>query len=102
MVVDADSESGSTDFKSTLKNLGSRIGLPTLVICTDSCAGTEDQLWLTSSLRGNITGTLKIKNLNHPVSASEAAGIVPETFRVMRQVLDRVDDPTSGACNRVF
>jgi len=102
MVVDADAESGSLEFKRNLKSLSSRIGHPSLVICTDSCAGSYDQLWMTSSLRGLLTGTLKIKNLNQPISAGDGAGIVPETFRIMRQILDRIDDPNSGACNRVF
>jgi hypothetical protein len=66
------------------------------VICLDSGAGNYDQLWLTTSLRGMAsTGTLKVEVLTEGVHSGDASGLVPSSFRIMRQVLDRLEDSAS-------
>ena len=65
-------------------------------VCLDSGAGNYDQLWLTTSLRGNITGTLKVEILTEGVHSGDASGLVPSSFRIMRQVLDRLEDSKTG------
>ena len=67
-----------------------------LVVCLDSGAGNYDQLWLTTSLRGNVTGTLKVEILTEGVHSGDASGLVPSSFRILRQVLDRLEDSKSG------
>ncbi|MCB1587628.1 MAG: M20/M25/M40 family metallo-hydrolase, partial [Xanthomonadales bacterium] len=59
-------------------------------------AGNYDQLWLTTSLRGLAGGTLRVRVLQEGVHSGDASGIVPSSFRIMRQLLDRIEDPASG------
>ncbi|HEY1226088.1 MAG TPA: peptidase dimerization domain-containing protein, partial [Ramlibacter sp.] len=73
-----------------------RLGDVGLVICLDSGAGNYDQLWLTTSLRGMASGTLKVQILTEGVHSGDASGLVPSSFRIMRQVLDRLEDSKSG------
>lgn len=96
VLIEACEESGSRDLPYYVDALASEIGIPTLVICLDSGAGNYDQLWLTSSLRGLYMGVLKVKILNEGVHSGSASGIVPSTFRIVRQLLDRIEDVNSG------
>ena len=73
-----------------------RMGDVALVICLDSGAGNYDQLWLTSSLRGMASGVLKVEILTEGVHSGDASGLVPSSFRIMRQVLDRLEDSATG------
>ena len=63
-----------------------------LVVCLDSGAGNYDQLWLTTSLRGMVSGVLKVEILTEGVHSGDASGLVPSSFRILRQVLDRLED----------
>ena len=61
-------------------------------MCLDSGAGNYDQLWLTTSLRGMVSGVLKVEILTEGVHSGDASGLVPSSFRILRQVLDRLED----------
>jgi acetylornithine deacetylase/succinyl-diaminopimelate desuccinylase-like protein len=67
------------------------------VICLDSGAGNYDQLWLTTSLRGGVAGVLKVEILTEGVHSGDASGLVPSSFRILRQVLERLEDSRTGA-----
>ena len=73
-----------------------QIGQPDLVICLDAECGNYDQLWLTTSLRGTLGGTLNVEVLSEGVHSGAAGGIVPSSFRLLRQLLDRVENAVSG------
>ena len=62
----------------------------------DSGCGNYDQLWSTTSLRGLVGGELKIEVLDEGIHSGDASGIVPSSFRLLRQILDRIEDPVSG------
>ncbi|MBQ0933135.1 M20 family metallopeptidase [Ideonella alba] len=95
-LIETCEESGSYDLPAYLDVLKGRLGDVSLVVCLDSGAGNYDQLWLTSSLRGNITGTLKVEILTEGIHSGDASGLVPSTFRIMRMVLDRLEEAKSG------
>jgi acetylornithine deacetylase/succinyl-diaminopimelate desuccinylase-like protein len=95
-VFETDEESGSADLPAYLEALRPRLGQVGLVVCLDSGAGNYDQLWLTTSLRGVVTGTLKVEILTEGVHSGDASGLVPSSFRILRQVLDRLEDARSG------
>src|SRR5207244_7972409 len=78
-------------------HLSARIGSPSLVICLDSGCGNYDQLWLTTSLRGMAAGTLTVQVLEEGVHSGDASGVVPSSFRILRQLLSRLEDEASGA-----
>lgn len=95
-LIETCEESGSFDLPAYLDALGPRLGTVSLVVCLDSGAGNYDQLWLTTSLRGNITGTLRVEILTEGVHSGYASGVVPSSFRILRQVLDRLEDSRTG------
>ena len=95
-LIETCEESGSGDLPAYIEQLKTRMGDVGLVICLDSGAGNYDQLWLTSSLRGMVAGTLKVEILTEGVHSGDASGLVPSSFRIMRQVLDRLEDSKTG------
>ena len=95
-LIETCEESGSGDLPAYIEALGPRLGEVSLVVCLDSGAGNYEQLWLTTSLRGNVTGTLKVEILTEGIHSGDASGLVPSSFRIMRQVLDRLEDSSTG------
>ena len=99
-LIETCEESGSYDllpYIDALRAPGSnRLGDVGLVVCLDSGAGNYDQLWLTTSLRGMASGTLKVEILTEGIHSGDASGLVPSSFRIMRQVLDRLEDSATG------
>ncbi|MEZ5704904.1 MAG: M20/M25/M40 family metallo-hydrolase [Burkholderiaceae bacterium] len=99
-LIETCEESGSGDllpYVDALRAPGNdRLGDVGLVICLDSGAGNYDQLWLTTSLRGMASGVLKVEVLTEGVHSGDASGLVPSSFRIMRQVLDRLEDSATG------
>jgi len=95
-LIETCEESGSYDLLPYVDALRKRLGDVGLVICLDSGAGNYDQLWLTTSLRGMASGTLKVEILTEGIHSGDASGLVPSSFRIMRMVLDRLEDSTSG------
>ena len=95
-LVEACEESGSYDLLPYVDALRTRLGDVSLVVCLDSGAGNYDQLWLTTSLRGMASGTLKVEVLTEGIHSGDASGLVPSSFRIMRQVLDRLEDSQTG------
>ena len=96
IIIEADEESGSDDLPYYIDALQDRIGSPSLVICLDSGCGNYDQLWVTNSLRGLVMGTLSVSTITEGVHSGAASGIVPSSFRVLRQVLSRLEDEQTG------
>ena len=95
-LIETCEESGSYDLSPYLDALRTRLGDVGLVICLDSGAGNYDQLWLTSSLRGMASGVLRVEVLTEGVHSGDASGLVPSSFRILRQLLDRLEDSTTG------
>lgn len=95
-LIETCEESGSSDLPAYLDALKPRLGDVGLVVCLDSGAGNYDQLWLTTSLRGMVTGVLKVEVLAEGVHSGDASGLVPSSFRILRHVLDRLEDSRSG------
>src|SRR5881392_3139749 len=96
VLIEACEESGSNDLPAYIEHLAGRIGKPSLVICLDSGCGNYEQLWMTTSLRGSIVGNLNVEVLTEGVHSGDASGIVPDSFRIIRLLLDRLEDATTG------
>jgi acetylornithine deacetylase/succinyl-diaminopimelate desuccinylase-like protein len=96
ILIEACEESGSYDLPHYVDHLAARIGSPTLVVCLDSGCGNYDQLWLTTSLRGLTGGNLCVEVLQEGVHSGDASGVVPSSFRILRQILSRLEDPATG------
>ena len=96
VLIEACEESGSYDLPAYVDHLSDRIGKPSLVVCLDSGCANYDQLWCTTSLRGLAGGNLTIKVLGEGVHSGDASGIVPSSFRILRQLLSRIEDEKTG------
>ncbi len=96
VIVEGCEESGSFDLPYYIDLLADRIGSPDLVVCLDAECGNYDQLWCTTSLRGNLTGTLRVDVLTEGVHSGTASGVVPSSFRTARQLISRIEDENTG------
>lgn len=96
VAIEFSEESGSPDLPFYFETQSEKFGTPDLVICLDSGAGNYDQFWTTTSLRGLINGILRVDVLDEGVHSGDASGIVPSSFRVARQLLNRVENVETG------
>ena len=62
----------------------------------DSGCLDYEQLWMTSSLRGLAMVDLKIECGLTGYHSGEVGGLVPETFRIARALLNRIDNVDTG------
>ena len=92
ILIEGCEESGSFDLPFYLEELLDDIGKPDLLVCLDAECGNYDQLWLTTSLRGMLSGTLNVEVLREGIHSGAAGGIVPSSFRLLRQLMDRIED----------
>ena len=95
-LIETCEESGSPDLPAYLKLLTPRMGNVKLVAGLDSGCGNYDQLWVTTSLRGLVGGVLTVEVLSEGVHSGMASGLVPSSFRIARQLLNRIDDSATG------
>ena len=98
VLVESSEESGSSHLSTYLDDVTARIGErgPGLVVCLDSGCATYDRLWTTTSLRGSFVATIRVEVLSEGVHSGLAGGVVPSSFRILRQLLSRVEDPGTG------
>ena len=96
ILIECCEESGSYDLPAYLEALAPRIGTPDLVVGLDSGCGNYDTLWGTTSLRGLVNGVLSVEVLTEGVHSGDASGVVAESVRVARQLLERLDEAGSG------
>ncbi|HEV7716660.1 MAG TPA: M20/M25/M40 family metallo-hydrolase, partial [Steroidobacteraceae bacterium] len=96
VLIEASEESGSVDLPAHLDALGAALGNPSLVVCLDAECGNFDQVWCTTSLRGNLTGELHVRVLEEGVHSGMGTGIAATPFRIAQQVLARLENSVTG------
>ncbi len=96
ILIEFSEESGSPDLPPYLEKYQSIIGTPDLVIALDSGAGDYERLWSTTSLRGMLSGIVTVQVLEEATHSGIASGIVPSSMRIMRQLLDRLENAKTG------
>ena len=96
IVIEASEESGSEDLEAYLDYLVDELGDVQLLICLDSGALSYDRLWVTTSLRGLVNAELTVSVLERGLHSGSASGAVPSSFRVLRELLERIEDATIG------
>ncbi|MCG8636701.1 MAG: M20/M25/M40 family metallo-hydrolase [Desulfobacterales bacterium] len=95
ILIETCEESGSLDLPHYLETCKKIIGEPELVVCLDSGINDYEGMWLTASLRGVIEARLDVSLLTQGIH-SGGSGMVASSFRVMRTLLDRVEDAGTG------
>ena len=96
ILIEGSEESGSVDLPAYVEHLAGRLGEPDLVVCLDAECGNYEQFWLTTSLRGNLTGTLSVEVLTEGVHSGMGTGIAASPFRILRGLLDRLENAHNG------
>lgn len=97
VLIEASEESGSVDLPAYIDALEGEIGTPDLVICLDSGCGDYERLWMTTSLRGVVTGDLRVDILTEGVHSGSASGIVPDSFAIVSALIGRLTDDYEGS-----
>jgi len=96
ILIEGSEESGSIDLPAYVEHLGDRLGTPDLVVCLDAECGNYEQFWLTTSLRGNLVGTLTVEVLSEGVHSGMGTGIAPSPIRILRGLLARIENVDTG------
>lgn len=96
VLIECSEESGSPDLAAHVAALRPTLGDIDLVVCLDSGCHDYERLWLTTSLRGNLIGELRIALLTEGVHSGNAGGFIPSITMVLRRLLDRIEDPRDG------
>jgi acetylornithine deacetylase/succinyl-diaminopimelate desuccinylase-like protein len=97
VLLETGEESGSPDLPAYMEHLADRLGEVTFVVCLDGGGGDYERMWLTSSLRGLVSLTVTVRVLDTAQHSGLASGIVPSSVRIMRLLLDRLEDAATGA-----
>jgi len=95
-LIETCEESGSYDLPAYLEALAPRLGPVDFVVGLDSGCGDYERMWATTSLRGLTGGTLTVEVLTEGVHSGDASGVVPSSFRLMRRLLDRIEESATG------
>jgi acetylornithine deacetylase/succinyl-diaminopimelate desuccinylase-like protein len=69
---------------------------PGLAICLDSGSPTYDRLWVTTSMRGHAVATVRVDVLAEEADSGGWGGVVPDSYRLVRQLLSRIEDEHTG------
>jgi acetylornithine deacetylase/succinyl-diaminopimelate desuccinylase-like protein len=96
LFFECDEESGSKDMLFYLEKFASKIGTPKLVLCLDSGTVDYEHMSLTSTLRGNMVVNLNVSVSTEGVHSGDASGIIPSSFRILRNLMDRIEDSKTG------
>lgn len=96
ILIEGSEESGSVDLPAYVEHLADRLGHPDLVVCLDAECGNYEQFWLTTSLRGNLVGTLSVDVLSEGVHSGMGTGIAAAPVRILRGLLDRLENVHNG------
>ena len=96
IIIECSEESGSPDLPHYMAALENQVSDTDLVIALDSTCGNYEQLWLTTSLRGMLIGELTVRVLEQGAHSGTAGGVVASSFRILRQLISRIEDETTG------
>lgn len=96
LFFECDEESGSRDMVYYLNKHSDKIGEPSVMLCLDSGTIDYDHLTLTTSLRGSLKFKFKVEITKEGIHSGTAGGIVPDTYRIARHILNQFEDSRTG------
>lgn len=96
IIIEGSEESGSPHLMQYVDKLSEKIGIPDLLVCMDSGCKDYDRLWITTSLRGMCMKDLTVECLKESVHSGLGSGQGPDSFTVIREILDRLEDSKTG------
>lgn len=96
LLIEASEESGSIHLPAYLERLEPRLPTLSLIVCLDAECGNYEQLWTTTSLRGHLAATVRVRVLTEGVHSGLATGIAPTPLRILESLLARIENPVTG------
>ena len=96
LFFETDEESGSRDLLFYLQKYEKKIGSPDLVICLDSGCCDYEHFCATTTLRGVLNFTMKVEVTKEGVHSGMASGIIPDTFRIGRKIIESLESSENG------
>lgn len=96
VLLETGEESGSPDLPAYLEHLSDWLGDVSFVVCLDSGGNDYQRLWLTTSLRGLAQIRVTARVLNTAQHSGLASGAVPSSFRILRELLERLENSATG------
>ncbi|GAB3480648.1 M20/M25/M40 family metallo-hydrolase [Amycolatopsis cihanbeyliensis] len=96
VLLETGEESGSPDLPAYLEHLEEKLGRVTFVVCLDSGGNDYERMWLTTSLRGMVRLDATVRVLDSAQHSGLAGGVVPSSFRILRRLLERIEDAETG------
>jgi acetylornithine deacetylase/succinyl-diaminopimelate desuccinylase-like protein len=96
MIAEGDEETGNGDVEYWIERFLPRFGTPKMVFCLDSGTLDYDRFWLTNSLRGYLVMQFSVQVLTEAVHSGSGTGVIPTCFRIIRQLLDRIELASTG------
>jgi acetylornithine deacetylase/succinyl-diaminopimelate desuccinylase-like protein len=96
LLLETSEESSSRDFPEFLETYKSLFGEPVAFVCLDAFVPSNDTLWIASSMRGIIVADLTVAVGQFGLHSGLVGGVVPSSFRILRELLDRIEDSRTG------
>ena len=96
LFYECNEESGCTDIAHYLNKLKEQIGAPDVMFCLDEGSVSNQMFSLSTSLRGALNFSLKVSVLEKSMHSGVASGIVPSSFRIARELLERIESGKTG------
>jgi len=66
------------------------------IYCLDGTIANAETLYLNTSSKGSLQFDLKISTMTKDMHSGLGGGIVAETFRIMNNLLNELEDPCTG------
>lgn len=95
-IFETQEESGSNDLPYFLSKLKEKFGQPKFFIILDNHCGDYEHVWLSTSVRGVISGTLRVQSMHYGVHSGTYSGMVPDPLAIAQGLVSRLHDPMSG------
>lgn len=89
-------ESDIADIAHYVNKFKEQIGVPDVMLCLDDGSASNQVFSLTTSLRGVLNFRLKVAVLDKSMHSGVASGIVPSSFRIARDLLERIECSKTG------
>jgi acetylornithine deacetylase/succinyl-diaminopimelate desuccinylase-like protein len=97
ILIEGAEESFTDDLFYYVNQLKTVIGTPSMVMCLDSGCADYERLWVSTNLRGVISISLKVSVMTtQGIHSGLGGGLVPDSFMIIRQLLDRIENPETG------
>jgi len=96
LIFENDDGRGGHDLSFWFDKLADKIGTPEMFVCLDSCCFDYDHWYVTSTVRGIAVFSISCEIMNSGYHSGSGGGVIPDTFRILKVLLDRIQDSITG------